>query len=47
MLQSITSQDMVTSFLDLLYQLSEEKLIFQVAKLMNLKKNIRQLGSDT
>ena len=31
--QSITSQDMVTSFLDLLYQLSEEKLIFQTAEL--------------
>jgi len=28
--QSITSQDMVTSFLDLLYQLSEEKVIFQM-----------------
>ena len=29
MLQSISSQDMVTSFLDLLYQLTEKKLIFQ------------------
>ena len=27
--QSITSQDMVTSFLDLIYQLSEEKVIYQ------------------
>jgi voltage-gated potassium channel len=29
MLQSISSQDMVTSFLDLLYQLTEKKLVFQ------------------
>ena len=29
MLQSISSQAMVTSFLDLLYQLTEKKLVFQ------------------
>ena len=39
--QSITSQDMVTSFLDLLYQLSEEKVIFQTAELDEVEKNIR------
>ncbi|WP_338449255.1 potassium channel family protein [Niallia oryzisoli] len=31
MLQSITSQDIITSFLDLLYQLTEKKLVFTEA----------------
>ena len=45
MLQSITSQDMVTSFLDLIYQLTEKKLIYQMCETHELKRTIRQLAS--
>ena len=43
--QSITSQDMVTSFLDLLYQLSEEKVIFQEAELDEVDVEYMNLGT--
>jgi voltage-gated potassium channel len=39
MLQSITSQDMVTSFLDLLYQLTEKKLIYQDPDTQEIEKD--------
>ncbi len=42
--QSITSQDMVTSFLDLLYQLSEEKVIFKEADLDEVNEDYSNLG---
>jgi len=43
-LQSIGSQDMMTSFLDLLYQLSEEKIIFQEADLDDIDEEYTTLG---
>ena len=43
--QSITSQDMVTSFLDLFYQLSEEKIIFQVAEVDEVDVDYTSLGT--
>ncbi|WP_338471951.1 NAD-binding protein [Niallia sp. XMNu-256] len=42
--QSINSQDMVTSFLDLLYQLSEEKITFKEADIDELNKDYTSLG---
>lgn len=39
MLQSIKSQDMVTSFLDLLYQLTEEKISFHEVDKEDFEKN--------
>lgn len=43
--QSINSQDMVTSFLDLLYQLSEEKIIFQEADPTEIDEEYTNLGT--
>ncbi|MCQ6276504.1 potassium channel protein [Bacillus sp. V3B] len=37
MLQSTSAQDMVTSFLDLLYQLTEKKLVFQEAMIEEIE----------
>ncbi len=45
MLQSITSQDMVTSFLDLLYQLTEKKLIYQQCELHETEKDYTTVGN--
>ncbi len=45
MLQSITSQDMVTSFLDLLYQLTEKKLIYQQCELHEMEKDYTTVGN--
>ena len=44
MLQSITSQDMVTSFLDLIYQLSEKKLIYQMCETHEFEKDYTTVG---
>lgn len=44
MLQSIKSQDMVTSFLELLYQLSEEKITFREVMNEDLEKNYMDIG---
>ena len=37
--QSLASQDMVTSFLELIYQLSEEKIVFQKADVHDVDKD--------
>ncbi|XTP55452.1 potassium channel family protein [Niallia sp. Krafla_26] len=42
--QSINSQDMVTSFLDLLYQLSEEKIILKEADMDEVDEDYTSLG---
>ncbi len=44
MLQSITSQDLVTSFLDLIYQLTEKKLIYQICETHDLEKDYTTVG---
>ena len=44
MLQSITSQDMVTSFLDLIYQLTEKKLIYQMCETHEFEKDYTTVG---
>ena len=44
MIQSITSQDMVTSFLELLYQLSEKKLTFQEANTEEIDNDYTAVG---
>lgn len=43
--QSITSQDMVSSFLDLLYQLSEEKVIFKEVDVDEVNEEYTNLGT--
>ena len=45
MLQSITSQDMLTSFLDLIYQLTEKKLIYQMCGTHEFEKDYTTVGS--
>ncbi|MBB6444986.1 potassium channel family protein [Bacillus benzoevorans] len=46
MLQSISTQDMVTSFLDLLYQMSERKLMYQDAPLEDIDKDYTTIGIE-
>ncbi len=46
MLQSISSQDMVTSFLDLLYQMSDRKLIYQDVLLDEIEKDYTSIGIE-
>nr|WP_234978363.1 potassium channel family protein [Bacillus tuaregi] len=44
MLQSLASQDIVTSFLDLLYQLTEKKLVFLNAEQDMLEKDFAEMS---
>ena len=44
MLQSITSQDMLTSFLDLIYQMTEKKLIYQMCETHEFEKDYTAVG---
>lgn len=46
MLQSISSQDMVTSFLDLLYQMSDRKLVYQDVLLEDIEKDYTTIGIE-
>ncbi len=46
MLQSISSQDMVTSFLDLLYQMSDRKLIYQDVLFDDIEKDYTSIGIE-
>lgn len=46
MMQSISSQDMVTSFLDLLYQMSDRKLIYLDVRQDDIEKDYTSIGIE-